>query len=525
MQRGWGMNQDVMDGIRRSTLVIVGLTLVDKVMALAKEMLFAYRFGVSRELDVFNVAYAFPAILAMLLGQAVIAAVVPLYMDWRERGPRVLQDHLATLGYAAVLFFLLLTLICFFWAAPIMEVIGYGFPEGEQVLGKALEQLLVWLILIEGGASILAGILQAKKSFAALYGAQLCINAGIIGTLIFLGDLGVRALVIGFLIGTSVKALVMILALRGQGFSLRPPRASSLPALREFIHLAWPLVVGGLVVNSNILVDQVMSTVLPAGSVSALRYAFRINELPQQLFVVALSAAIFPFISEQAEARDIKGMRQIFWRGVLFICMVSLAVTATVVLFSREIVAILLERGAFGPEAVESTALTLVWYSSGMIFSAYAMLNGMFFYALRKNKPLMIVGVFTMVVNAAFNALFIKIIGGPESIAISTAITMALTSLVFLVIIQKILGVFNDMPKFWPFIQIVCVSLLAFVIAGVAKIILNSLGLKALVVFPLAGALFFVVFLGSLHLSRDEQIHWCLGILLPWKKIIGRGSL
>jgi putative peptidoglycan lipid II flippase len=515
------MSPEVMDGIRRSTLLIVGLTLLDKVLALAKEMLFAYRFGVDRDLDVFNVAYAFPAILAMLFGQAVVSALVPLYMSWREKGPQELHRRLATLGFAAWLFFLALTMACFVWSAPIMDLLGYGFPEEAQALGDSLERLLVWLIVLDAGAAVLAGVLQAEKSFLALYGAQLCINLAIIAAVAFWGHLGVEALAVGFLAGAGLKAVVMALALRGPRFPLGLPRVSALPALGEFARLAWPLVAGGLVVNSNILVDQVMSTELAPGSVSALRYAYRINDLPLQLFVVAAARAIFPFISEQAVAEDGAGMRRVFWRGVLFLCMVSAGMTAFVLLFSTDIVTVLLRRGAFGEPAVAATASTLAWYASGMVFAAYAVLNGVFFTALRKNLTLMLVGLVTMGLNVFFNRLFIEMYGGPHAVAMSTTVTTALTCAIFWVIIERALGVWREPPRLSPFILVAVAALAASGLGYGVRQGLARLDVGLWWAFPAAALAFGAAFLAVLGRSRDPEIRWCLGMVLPWRRSWG----
>ena len=509
------MSLEVMDGIRRSTLIIVSLTLLDKILALGKEILYAYRFGVSRELDVFNVAYAFPAILAMLLGQAVVSALVPLYLSWQGQGVETLRRNLANLGCAALLCFLALTLLCSLGSAPIMAAIGYGFPKGELVLGDSLVRLLVWLIFLEGGAAVLAGVLQANRCFATLYGAQLSINLAIIATLTFFGGRGVHGLAVGFLLGTAAKVVVMVIALRGPAFPLRVPRPPVMPGLREFGLLVWPLVVGGLVVNSNILFDQVMSTELPPGSVSALRYAYRISDLPLQLFVVAAARAIFPFVSEQAEAQDAAGVRRVFWRGVLFLCMVSGATTAFILLFSKEIVLLLLQRGAFGPQAVQSTALTLSWYAAGMIFASYAVLNGVFFSALRRNKTLMFVGVVTMCLNVFFNLVFIRLVGGPQAVAMSTTVTTALTCAIFVAIIERVLGVFRQPPRPGPYLYLAGATLLAAGLAFAVKQGLAFFALDALVVFPIAALFFAAVFLGSLSLSRDAEIRWCLGMVIP----------
>jgi len=520
------MSSQTLDAIRKSTTIIIGLTLLDKLLALAKEVLYAYRFGVSRDLDVFNVAYAFPAIVAMLLGQAVVSALVPLYPDWRSRGPLAAGRAITTVTWASIGFFALLCLTCYAVAPTLFSLLGYGFEPRAKLLGDELESLLVWLILLEGGSAMLAAVLEAEKSFAALHASFLCLNICLIGTLWLWPGVDVRALAVGFLLGTGTKILVMIWALR-RGFSatfLQGPRDTK--SLRTYFSLVWPLVIGGLVVNSNMLVDQVMGTELPPGSVSSLRYAYRINDLPVQLLVIALTRAIFPYVSEQALSGDMDGMRQVFWRGVLFVLAVSLPVTAFVLLFSDQIVALLLKRGAFGPEAVGQTALTLVYYSLGMVFYAYTFLNGVFFTALRLNKTLMVVGVVTMLCNILFNRIFIDLWGGPEGIALSTTVTMGLTGLIFALIINRALGVMRDLPKPGPYLLVPAICALAYAAAWLVKFYSKPLGLDPLITFAPLAAIFGAIYLGGLYRFGGDEIHWCLGAVLPFvKRRAGRGAL
>jgi putative peptidoglycan lipid II flippase len=512
------MSSQTLDAIRKSTAVIIGLTLLDKLLALAKEVFFAYRFGISRDLDVFNVAYAFPAIAAMLLGQAAISALVPLYPGWRSQGPRAAGRAISTVTWASLGFLALLCLTCYAVAPTLVSLLGYGFEPRAKLLGDELERLLVWLILLEGGSAFLSAVLQAEKAFAALYSAQLCLNICLIGTLWMWPGVDVRALAVGFLLGTAAKILVMIWSLRrgfAETFLAGPPDTKS---LHVYLGLAWPLVIGGLVVNANMLVDQVMGTELPPGAVSSLRYAYRINDLPIQLLVMALTRAIFPYVSEQATSGDLEGMRQVFWRGVLFVLAVSLPVTAFVLLFSDQIVALLLKRGAFGPEAVGETALTLVCYSLGMVFYAYTFLNDVFFTALRKNKTLMIIGVLTMLLNILFNRLFIDFWGGPQGIAMSTTVTMGLTCLIFALIINRALGVLHDLPKPGPYLLVPGICALAYAATWLAKFYSKPLGLDPLVAFAPLAAIFGAVYLGGLYRFGGDEIHWCLGAVLPFVK-------
>lgn len=508
-------DSSVLESIRRSTVIIVGLTLADKVLALAKEMFFAYRFGINADLDIFNIAYAFPGIVAMLLGQAVISTLVPLYIAWLNQGPAKLRKALPTLGWTCLTFFLVLALACYCTAPVIFSWMGFGFPVTNLPLGAELEGLLVWLILIDGAGAVFSGVLNARKSFGIIYIAQLSINLAIIFFLWLMPELGIHGLVGGFLTGSALKLLMLIVATGRKSSPLSLPPVWDGPALREFVSLSWPLIAGGLVVNANILVDQIMGTQLPEGSVSTLRYAYRINDLPVQLLVIAAARALFPYVSEQVVSGDKDGMREVFWRSVLFVVTVSLPVTAFVLLFSHDIVALLLRRGAFGVDAVERTALTLTYYSIGMLFYAYLFLNGTFFTAMRHTKTLMTMGVVTMTMNVFFNWLFIGLLHGPEGIALSTTVTTGLTSLAFAFIIQRALNVASALPRFRPFATVLGLCCISTALAWASRQGLIALGIDSVWAFPASGALFGLAYLGGLMRCRDEGLRWCLGMLLP----------
>ncbi|MGD9609159.1 MAG: hypothetical protein AB7U59_07105 [Desulfovibrionaceae bacterium] len=97
----------------------------------------AARYGVSADLAVFNLAYALPGLLGLLLDGAVIAAFVPLYVDWRRnKSPDELRNCSLTV-----------CLTC---------------------LGGS--------VALEGTAAALAALLRAWKAFAVVTAAQLPIN-------------------------------------------------------------------------------------------------------------------------------------------------------------------------------------------------------------------------------------------------------------------------------------------------------------------------------------------------------------
>ena len=423
--------------IGKAGLIILLLTLGDKVLAVVKEMVMAGRFGIAPSLDAFNIAYAYPAIFVLLASGALVSAFVPLYIEW-------CQVHSGPEADARARALLLLTTGSFgliavgssFLSPYIFPLFGHGFEAGDKKLGIALQRLLVFLIFLDGTAILLNGLLLAKKRFAALHTAPMFINASIIAFLVFQPQLGIYTLVWGFLAGTLCKLLYLGVTLRISGFRFwARPRFDGV-AVRVFFSLAFPLLGSELISNMNILVDQVMATNLSSGSVSTLRYAYRLNDLPIQLVVLGLSKAIFPFISESALQNDLEGLRDVYARCLVFLAFLTLPVVCLVTLFSREIVSLVLQRGAFDENAARLTADTLRCYNYGLFFYGYTFVNGAFFSALRKGSSLFYMGCLSIVLNFCLNLLLMRVMG-VQGIALSTTLTLILVSAGFLILLKK----------------------------------------------------------------------------------------
>lgn len=240
----------------------------------------------------------------------------------------------------------------------------------------------------------------------------------------------------GFLLGTLGKVFYMAFMLGRGGGNFFGRLNFDRSKLLAFFFLAVPLLGSELISNANLVIDQVMATTLDPGSVSTLRYAFRINDMPIQVIIMAISIAIFPFISEQALKGDYKAMGDVFKQSVIFLGFLTLPIICLVLIFSQEVVAILFERGAFDHNATKQTAQTLLFYSLGLFFLAYAFINGAFFSALKKTKTLFYMGCLTVTLNITFNVLFMRI-WGVKGIALSTTFTLGIVAFLFMFLLNQ----------------------------------------------------------------------------------------
>jgi putative peptidoglycan lipid II flippase len=511
--------------IGKASFVIIIWAMVDKILAIGKEVLTAKRFGVSASLDVFNLAYSFPGIIVLFSG-VLAAALVPLYLEWRNRSSQEADSHATWLIYVTTLLFAALALICFVFTPEIIQLIGYGFQPREKQLAVTMERLLILLIIIDGAGILFRGILHARKLFSHLYIAPLFVNITIIFLLFFDMGLDIYLLVWGFLIGTLMKTVYMGIALYRKGFQYGTPLPFDRQKMKAFWLLAIPMLGNSLIGNSNMLIDQVMSTQLPAGSISTLRYALRINDFPVQVVITAVSMAIFPFISEEAAAGNKDNLRGIFKYALIFVGFITIPITCLVVLFSEDLVILLLKRGAFDLEAARQTAQTLVCYSLGLFFYAYAFVNGSFFAALQNTKALFYMGIASLTLNVFFNFVFMHLIG-VKGIALSTSVTMFIISIYFIYLLKRRLDISNLSEIFSSFYRMI---LAAACMLGIGFLLLRMFQMvtaERWIYLPITLTLVCMSYLAVIWMFRTEDLNACwdasvrmLRTLLTGKKTV-----
>ena len=498
--------------IGRASAIIMAWSLVDKTLAVGKEMLTAHRFGVSASLDVFNVAYSFPGTVVLLFSATLVSAFVPLYLEWRNRSSIEADSHATWLIYLTTPLFAALALICFGIAPEIIQVIGYGFQNEEKQLAVIMERLLILLIFIDGAGILFRGILLARKLFFHLYVAPIFVNITLIFFLIYDTGQDIYVLVWGFLIGTLMKTVYMGIALWRERFQFGTPLPLDRQIIKAFWLLSIPMLGSQLIANSNMLVDQVMATQLSAGSVSTLRYAFRINDLPIQVVIMAVSRAIFPFISEEAAAGNRDNLQNIFKYALIFLGFLTIPITCIMVLFSEDLVILLLKRGAFDLEAAQQTAQTLVCYSLGLFFYAYAFINGTFFAALQKTKTLLYMGIVSIFLNVLFNALFMHF-WGAKGIALSTSATMGIISIWFIFLLKRNLGITNLSQTISSFTRIIFA---AAGLLGTGLIMVNLFAftsISRLIYVPVTAVSVSLCYIGIIWMFRTADLDTCITIL------------
>ena len=85
---------------------------------------------------------------------------------------------------------------------------------------------------------------------------------------------------------------------------LRLPRPRLTPDVRRMLLRALPVAFGAGVYQVNIMAGTILASLLPAGSVSYLFYADRLNQLPYGIIGVAVSTALLQATTMELESGE-----------------------------------------------------------------------------------------------------------------------------------------------------------------------------------------------------------------------------
>ncbi len=117
---------------------------------------------------------------------------------------------------------------------------------------------------------------------------------------------------------------------------------------------------------AELLISTALASLLPAGSVSYLYYADRLNQLPLGVVGIAIGTAILPPLSRQVRSGDGDAAVATQNRGVELALLLTLPAAAALIVLAQPILAVLFQRGAFGPREATATAAALAAYAAGL---------------------------------------------------------------------------------------------------------------------------------------------------------------
>jgi len=297
-----------------AALVAAGI-LLSRISGLFREAVFAHYFGNSAAADAYRAAYRIPNILQTLFGEGVLSAsFIPVYARLIAEGDEKEARRVA----GAILSLLALTTSVLVLAGVLLSpyligAIAPGFKGPKRELTIHLVRIFFPAIGLLVLSAWCLGVLNSHRRFFISYSAPVAMNVAVIAVLVAFGrHRGVDDLAVtvawGTVVGSALQFAVQTPAVLRLLNGLPVVFNYALENVRTIVRNFVPVFMSRGVVQITAYVDQLIASLLPDGSVSALGYALLISQLPVSLFGMAVSAAELPAMSsvigEEAEIAE-----------------------------------------------------------------------------------------------------------------------------------------------------------------------------------------------------------------------------
>lgn len=418
--------------------------LFSRILGFLRDMLQASILGANIYTDIFIVAFKLPNLFRRIFAEGAFSqSFLPSFAHTRHKAVFAIRIFVRFLSLL-----ILFTLAVALFAPLFTKLIAWGF--NEETITKAAPLVAInftYLILIFI-VTFLASLLQYRNHFATTAFATALLNIALITALLLSKNATPEtivyhlsyAVVVGGLLQVGihlfvVKKMGLHRLLLGGLKHYRTKKGAIREEERRFRSNFIASVVGSSTAQISAFLDGWLASFLVAGSISYLYYANRIFQFPLALFAIATSVAIFPrvtrYLKNGDESKALVMLTKSFW----FLAALLLSATITGIIFSREIVWLLYERGAFLRQDTEETALVLSMYLIGLIPFGLAKIFSLWLYANHCQREAAKISGTALGVNILLSLLLIQPLG-----AAGLALASSLSGVVLLILTLRAFG-------------------------------------------------------------------------------------
>ncbi len=278
----------------QSTSVVSAMTLLSRVLGLARDIVFARFFGATIVMDAFLVANRIPNMLRRFFAEGAFSqGFVPVMARYREQHEhaeaRQFVDAIAgTLGL--ILFLITLAGVV---AAPILVAIvapGFIGDDGRFDLATAMLRFTFPYLLFVSLTAFAGGILNTYGRFGVPAFTPVILNIVLISAALYLAptlEEPGMALAYAVLVAGIIQLLFQLPFLARIGSVPRPRWNPNHPGVKRVTKLMLPAIFGSSVAQINVLLGGIIASMLGVGKISLLYYSDRMMEFPLGMYGIA----------------------------------------------------------------------------------------------------------------------------------------------------------------------------------------------------------------------------------------------
>ena len=180
------------------------------------------------------------------------------------------------------------------------------------------------------------------------------------------------------------------------------------PQVKTMGRVVIPVILGGILVQLNFLIERIMASGLPEGSISSLDFGYKLMRMPFEIFAVAIATVVFPSIAGLVIAEEGSRLREVFVSALKMIAFITIPATVVLIILRVPLIRALFQRGEFDAASTRMTATALLYYSFGLFFHGANYIIIRTYYAFKDFLTPLKIGAITIGLYILFSSIFIR---------------------------------------------------------------------------------------------------------------------
>lgn len=427
----------------RSLATISLYTIGSRIVGFLRTILMATFIGAGSMGDALTIAIKFPSVLRRIFAEGAFnAAFIPIFAGMLAKdGADKARSYAEEIFSILVLSLSILVLVAEVFMPWGIKLILPGFVKTPDRFLYTVEftRITFPFILFISVCALFSGILNSLERFSYAASSPMMGNVSIIATVFllkpYIQNIG-NVFSISIAVCGIVQALWVMIPAWKKGMGLRLKIPTLTPEVKKFFKNLLPAAAGAGVVQINIFLDMLIGSFLPAGGISYLEYADRLNQLPLSTIGVAMGTALLPMLSKQLRLKEYSQAHVTQNLALEYALFLAAPATLGLCILAFPISEVVYLHGKMTLQESQEIGLTLMAFSLGL--PAYIMIKifASIFFAYHDTKTPVLVAIIAMVINLTLNLLLIKPLQH-LGLALSTAIAAWVNAFLLLRFLTK----------------------------------------------------------------------------------------
>jgi putative peptidoglycan lipid II flippase len=472
---------DSAGSLARGARKVSALTMLSRLLGLAREQIFAITLGAGVASDAFLAAFRIPNLLRDLFAEGALStAFVPTYVATLRNESRPAAYALANRVMTTLTIYLgLIAIAAMLFPEPVVHLVATGFsPEKAELCAKLVRIMMPFLPAISL-AVVAMGALNAEEKYTApaLASSMFNVVAIVGGLIVWLIGPSARTAVMAWaaltLGGGVAQLAIQVPSLWRTGFRPRllPDLKLRDPGTRRVAALMAPATLGVAAVQVNVVINSSFASLVSDGAISWLSYAFRLMQLPIGVFGVAVGTTSLTHLARDAARQDWGALQATLRRGLRMVLFLTVPSTVGLALLGVPIVRLIYQHGRFSEHATLETANALSGYAIGLVAYAAIKVVAPAFYALGRTRVPLLASLLAVASNLLWNAVTFRRFGH-VGLAAGTSIAALVNVSVLTIAFQRSVHGLFTRDLVLPFFKIL---LAAAVMAAFVRVTMHYL--------------------------------------------------